>query len=318
MSRLFIAILCVGLIGPLPSASPAHFLQPTGRGHSTLSVPGRQVAITIDDLPRGGDGGGRDFEAVRAMTEKLLKPFRERKIPVIGFVNAERGEQLGEGGLKKILDLWLDAGADLGNHSYSHPDINTVSLDDYTANITRGEPALRAALAPRGKTLTFYRHPFLHAGPTPEIKRGLQAFLDAQGYRVAPVTLDNSDYEYARLYTRPEFRERVRREYLPYMESIVTFFEQRSIEVVGREFPQTFLIHASELNADLMPDLLAMFERRGYSFVSLEAALKDDTYRMPETYAGRGGFSWIHRWSMTKGMPNKGEPDPPAWITSTR
>src|ERR1022692_4846029 len=27
-----------------------------------------------------------------------------------------------------------------------------------------------------------------------------------------------------------------------------------------------------------------------------------------------GGFSWIHRWSRTKGMPNKGEPDEPEWV----
>jgi hypothetical protein len=98
------------------------------------------------------------------------------------------------------------------------------------------------------------------------------------------------------------------------MESIVAFFEARSIEVVGREFPQVLLIHANQLNADLMPDLLAMFRRRGYTFVTLERALEDEAYRLPDDYAGRGGFSWIHRWARTKGMPPKGEPDPPTWV----
>ena len=129
-------------------------------------------------------------------------------------------------------------------------------------------------LAARGRTLRFYRHPFLFTGPTPEIKKGMQAFLDAQGYRVAPVTLDNADYQFAALYTRPQYRERVREAYVPYMESIVAFFEQRSIEVVGREFPQILLLHANELNADLMPDLLAMFRRRGYTFVSARAGAR--------------------------------------------
>jgi hypothetical protein len=98
------------------------------------------------------------------------------------------------------------------------------------------------------------------------------------------------------------------------MESVVAFFEQRSVEVVGREIPQILLIHASQLNADLMPDLLAMFKRRGYSFVTLRQALADPAYSLPESYVGRGGFSWIHRWSQTMGLPNKGEPDPPAWV----
>lgn len=274
----------------------------------------RQVAITIDDLPRGGDGGPRSLAGVRTMTEQLLRPFREQKIPLIGFVNAGRQVEFGPEGLREILDLWLEAGADLGNHSYLHLNINNVPLEQYTADIVKGEPLLRAALAARGKKLEFYRHPFLFTGPTAEIKRGMQQFLDQHGYRVAPVTLDDGDYEFAALYTKPAYQVRVKREYVPYMESVVAFFEQRSVEVVGREFPQILLIHASQLNADLMPELLAMFRRRGYTFVSLDRALADEAYRLPEEYVGRGGFSWIHRWSKTKGMAPKGEPDPPAWV----
>ncbi|HEV3333411.1 MAG TPA: polysaccharide deacetylase family protein [Bryobacteraceae bacterium] len=275
---------------------------------------GREVAITIDDLPRGGDGGPRDLAGVRAMTRRLLKPFQEQKIPLIGFVNEGRPVEFGPEGLRQILDLWLDAGADLGNHSYSHLNINQVPLEQYTADIVKGEPILRAALAAHGKKLEFYRHPFLFTGPTAEVKRGIEQFLDQHAYRVAPVTFDDSDYEYAALYTKAEFRDRVKREYVPYMESIVSFFEQRSVEVVGREFPQILLIHASQLNADFMPDLLAMFRRRGYTFISLSQALADKAYTLPEEYVGRGGFSWIHRWSKTKGMTPRGEPDPPRWV----
>jgi peptidoglycan/xylan/chitin deacetylase (PgdA/CDA1 family) len=247
------------------------------------------------------------------MTRKLLQPFRNPSIPVIGFVNEGR-HQLGNDGLREILDMWLDSGAELGNHAYSHPDLNSVPLDTYTADILKGEPITRAALAARGKKLEYFRHPYLHTGATLETKQGLQRFLDEHGYRIAPVTFDDADYEFAALYTRPEFRDRVRKEYVPYMESVVAFFEQRSVEVVGREIPQILLIHASQLNADLMPDLLAMFKRRGYSFVTLRQALADPSYSLPESYVGRGGFSWIHRWSQTKGLPNKGEPDPPDWV----
>lgn len=275
---------------------------------------GRQVAITIDDLPRGGDGGPYDLAGVRAMTTKLLHPFREQRIPVIGFVNTGRTE-LDPQGLQEILNLWLDAGAELGNHSNSHLDINSVPLDVYTADIVRGEAAIRQALAPRAKTLEFYRHPYLHTGSTQEIKKGLQDFLDQRGYRVAPVTLDNADYAFAVAYLQPELRSRVRREYVPYMESTVEFFERRSVEILGREIPQVLLIHANEMNADLMPELLGMFRSRGYRFITLTAALADPAYRTPEEYAGRAGSSWLHRWSSTKGMAPKNEPDPADWVT---
>jgi peptidoglycan/xylan/chitin deacetylase (PgdA/CDA1 family) len=279
------------------------------------SAAGREVAITIDDLPRGGDGGPRSQAAIREMTERLLKPFRDDKIPVTGFVNEGRDIQFGQRGLREILDRWLDAGADLGNHSYSHLNVNNVPLDQYTADIIKGEPVLRAALAARGKKIEFYRHPFLFTGPTPQIKKDMQEFLDQHGYRVAPVTIDDDDYEFAALYTKPEFKDRVRKEYVPYMESVVAAFERGSVSLAGREFPQILLIHASQMNADLMPDLLAMFRRRGYTFITLDQALADPVYRLPDEYAGTGGFSWIHRWAKTKGIKTTPEPEPPAWVT---
>ena len=145
-------------------------------------------------------------------------------------------------------------------------------------------------------------------------------FLSKRDYRIAPVTLDNSDWLFAAVYGNALQRgdaataRRVREAYIPYMESIFAFFEPRSSEVAGHEIRQILLMHANQLNADSMPDLLAMIKRRRYTFVSLDRALGDRAYSMPETYVGKGGFSWIHRWSMTKGMPPKGEPDEPKWI----
>jgi hypothetical protein len=55
----------------------------------------------------------------------------------------------------------------------------------------------------------------------------------------------------------------------------------------------------SQMNADLMTDLLAMFRRRGYTFVTLDHALAD---------------SWIHRWAVAKGIKTTPEPDPPSWV----
>jgi peptidoglycan-N-acetylglucosamine deacetylase len=248
------------------------------------------------------------------MTVKLLGPLRG--IPLIGFVNAGRAEGLSEADLQAILKIWLDHGATLGNHTWSHPDLNEVPLEKYEADLLRGEPAVALAL---GHRPVYFRHPYLHAGKDAATRRGLEEFLDAHGYRIAPVTLDNSDWMFAAVYapalrSDPPLAARVKQAYLAYMESIFAFFETRSREVVGREFPQTLLIHASQLNADSMPELLAMMRHRGYTFVSLETALKDEAYRLPDEYFGTGGFSWIHRWSKTKGMPPKGEPDEPAWI----
>lgn len=171
-----------------------------------------------------------------------------------------------------------------------------------------------------GHRPTYFRYPFLHTGKDLETKEAIQQFLKAHSYRNAPVTLDNSDYMFARVYANelaagnPGKAKAVRDTYLAYMESIFAFFEQRSTEVTGHELRQILLIHANQMNADAMPDLLAMMRRRGYTFISLERALDDHAYSLPEAYVGPGGFSWIHRWSMTKGMKPKGEPEEPEWI----
>src|ERR1017187_3261380 len=181
----------------------------------------RAVAITIDDLPRGGDSGPRDVDSVRRMTVKLLDSLRG--VPVIGFVNSGRAGEMGDAGLQSILRVWLEHGAELGNHTYSHPDLNDTPLDQYEANILRGEPAIEEALGHRPR---YFRHPFLHAGPDAATRHGLEKFLTEHGYQIAPVTFDNSDWMFAFIYKNamkddPALSLRVRDAYVPYMESIV-------------------------------------------------------------------------------------------------
>jgi peptidoglycan-N-acetylglucosamine deacetylase len=277
-----------------------------------LLAADHRVAITIDDLPRGGDGGPRDYESIRAMTEKLLMPFRVEKIPVIGFVNENK---LPAPELRKILDLWLDAGADLGNHTYSHANFYKTPLAEFEKEVIDGEPVTRAALAARGRKLEYFRHPFLNVGPDPETKRAFERFLSARGYRIAPVTLDTSDYMFALVYSYSPLKARIVHDYIPYLTIITQFFEKRAIDVIGHEIPQILLIHASQLNADQMPQILAMFRARGYSFISLEEALKDPAYALPDEYTGTGGFSWIHRWAMAKKLKFKTyEEEAPDWV----
>ncbi len=275
----------------------------------------RTVAITIDDLPRGGDWptASTPTELLK-LNRDFLAPFRRSKIPLTGFVNAGRMD-LAPPQLDQLLRLWLLAGAELGNHTHTHPDLNNTPLETYVADIVRCHQALARVTKPR-----YFRHPFLHAGPDEAKRQGLERFLAGQGYRVAPVTLDNSDYMFAALYGHAAAKHdqaaasQIRAAYLPYLDSIFAFFEERSVEVFGREIPQILLLHVSLLNAHALPEILAMIERRGYRIDPLEAVLADPVYQSRDAYYGPSGFSWIHRWSRTMGLPNRGEPAEPEFI----
>ena len=277
----------------------------------------KEVAITIDDLPRGGDDASAlDMATITAMTKKLLGPLRGTR--AIGFVNPGRNsaESIGAEGLQRVLRQWRQAGLDLGNHTQTHPNINQTPLADYTADIVAAEPAITRAL---GHRPLYFRHPFLFTGKDAATRAALSRFLEEHNYRVAPVTVDNSDWMFAAVYAEARKRSaaeaaRVRGIYLAYMETMFAFWEAKGREIAGEDFPQILLIHANQLNADAMPDLLAMMRRRGYRFVSLQRALRHRAYQLADGYTGPWGISWIRRWALAKGIKITGEPEEPKEI----
>jgi peptidoglycan/xylan/chitin deacetylase (PgdA/CDA1 family) len=276
---------------------------------------GRAVAVTFDDLPARGD-----LANMRETTNKLLRTLTAERIHATGFVNEARVAVAGEVDERTaLLAAWLDAGFDLGNHTYSHFSIDQVPLETYQADLIKGEVVTRRLLEALGRRLRYFRHPQLRTGPTPEYKAALDRLLSERGYRVAPVTVDNNDFVFADVYGRARTRgdrdtmARVASAYVPYMESVFAHFEGLSRQFLGYELPQVLLLHANELNADLMLDLVHMLRARTYTFVSLDEALEDPAYRLPEVHHPRG-LSWLHRWMLAKGLTMQPEPVEPAFV----
>jgi peptidoglycan/xylan/chitin deacetylase (PgdA/CDA1 family) len=215
--------------------------------------------------------------------------------------------------------MWFDAGLELGNHTFSHIQINSASLAEYKEDVIRGETVTRRLLQEKGMKLRYFRHPQLRTGPTPEYERELNRFLVTRGYTIAPVTIDNQEWVYAAAYATARARgdqpnvERIAREYLKYMEECFAFFEQLSTDFLGYEIKQTLLLHANELNADHFDALVELMKRRGYRFITLEETLHDPAYRLP-TVSSLRGDSWLHRWRLAKGLKMRPEPREPEWL----
>jgi peptidoglycan/xylan/chitin deacetylase (PgdA/CDA1 family) len=287
----------------------------------------RTVAVTFDDLP-GPPAGlvSSDISALRENTARLLASFREYGVPVVGFVNEGKlfvdGEKAQDVASRTaVLKMWVDAGLELGNHTYSHMSLNKTPLDEFEADVIRGETVTRRLLAEEGRTLRYFRHPFLHVGLDIVKRRAFEAFLKARGYTVAPVTIDNDDYIYAAVYADAlrrgdrAFASRVGADYVRYMKSVVAFAEGVSQGLTGRGIPQTLLLHANALNADFFGEVAASLKARGYRFVTLEAALQDEVYQHADTYVEDWGISWLHHWELSDGRKRSPSPDPPDWIT---
>ena len=282
------------------------------------------MAITIDDLPTASVLG-EQIERAERTTRDLLGAITRADVPAIGFVNERKLQPAGKVDPRRValLQQWLDAGLELGNHTFSHPDLHRVDLKAFQDDVLRGETVMRRLLAAKGEKPRYFRHPFLHTGRSLEIRDGLLAFLKEHGYTVAPVTVDNYDYIFAAAYDRsvakedPALTARITAAYLDYMEACVEYYEQQSAGIVGREIAQTLLLHASALNAATFEALIDRLSKRGYRFVPPSDALKDPAYASKDEFIGPGGITWLHRWALTEGKRGgifAGEPVVPDWV----
>jgi peptidoglycan/xylan/chitin deacetylase (PgdA/CDA1 family) len=313
------ALLGIALTGAAAAAGPA----PTPVAVAKAAIE-RRIAITIDDLPWASLGE----ETPPTLAEyhpRLMAALAAEKAPVIGFVN--EGKLLAGGKVETarvhLLRDWLAAGADLGNHTQDHGDLHAIGLEEYESQVLRGETFLRPLLAEKGRKPQWFRHPYLRTGRTPEDKAALGAFLGEHGYRIAPVTVDTSDWLWAAAYRKAIAADdaasmaKLREGYVPYMLAKVDYFEAQSIALLGYNLPQVLLMHANELNADAYGELLDGLRKRGYAFIDLESALQDPAYQRADAYTGRWGPSWIHRWAIGENKPKEffaGEPVVPQWV----
>lgn len=328
-----VALLAVLGLGVSAQGAPSHGVRPTDD---------LRMVLTFDDLPHQGpsatfrDLDRDDLPSLRAMNRDLVEALRRAEVPAIGFVNEGKlqpssrtdpseGDAIRSGKID-LLRLWLEAGFELGNHTATHPSLHRTDVERYERNILDGgrvtaELAREADMpSPR-----WFRHPFLHTGRSLDVKQRIAAFLERHGYRIAPVTIDNSEWIFAKAYALAlaedgEKARRVRDEYLDYMMRKTAYCERLSRDLLERRIPQVLLLHDNRLNADSIEELVARHRALGYRFIDLDEALEDPAYARADTYTGPAGISWLQRWAMAEvdGEARRrlfaGEPKTPGWI----
>jgi len=290
--------------------------------------PRRTVAITVDDLPyvRGSLPTHDESEVRRAAgitNRKLLSAFDAHHVPVTGFVIQQSVESLGAVVGTGILKEWIAHHLDLGNHTYSHPDLNDLSPEQMEQDIVRGESVIKPLMTAAGENLAFFRFPFNHTGETKPKHDEIAAFLKQRGYSIATCTIDTSDYIFNDAYLRilanhdAASAGRLREDYLAYTSTEIDYYSGLNRQVFGYEPPQVMLLHDNRLNGDVIDEVLQLFEKKGYRFVSLDAAQSDAAYQVPDTFITKFGQMWGYRWAKQRNIPVNGslETEPPKWVT---
>jgi peptidoglycan/xylan/chitin deacetylase (PgdA/CDA1 family) len=280
-----------------------------------------RVALTFDDLP--GLTKLKSQAYVTYFNEALLRGLKRHHLPATGFVNEGKLDDLDRAKQIRVLRRWVEAGMPLGNHTFSHESPNGITAEAYIADIKRGETITRPLLARHGEQLQWFRHPYLETGTPGEVKRKIDRWLGEHGYRIAPVTMENSDWLFAEPYDDAIARHdaahaaRIREAYLDYSAKMIDWYRRAAHELLGkRDFSFIMLLHSTRLNADSIDALAVLLRKNHLRGVSLRKAMSDPAYMLRDSYVGPDGIEWLERWSMDlhRELPWDSFTDPPAAI----
>ena len=299
LSRLLRLLVCIVSVclGSLPRAA---FAQKP------------QIAFTFDDLPAHGPlPPGTARPAVVASILKTLKS--EGMPPVYGFVNGFRVARFPY--QIHILEQWHAAGEPMGNHTWSHPELDKLSAAAYERNIQRNEALLRR-VDPHGDW-HWFRYPFLEEGDTVEKREEVRHWLEARGYRIAEVSMDFQDYLWNEPYARCEAQgnqvaiQQLHDTYLATADTYIGVYRELAHRLYARDVPYVLLMHVGAFDAHMLPELIALFRQRGFEFTTLDGAMADPVYHADPAVAAPGGttFNELVATERHVAMPDAEEPE---------
>jgi peptidoglycan/xylan/chitin deacetylase (PgdA/CDA1 family) len=259
------AAICLIAIVAAPSAAPAKERPP-------------EIAITVDDLPVHGPLPAGETRLGTA--EKMIAALKAAGLKqVYGFANGGFAEN--SPGSDAALFAWRKAGFPLGNHSWSHPNLNDLAAPDYEADIARNEPLLQRLAG--GTDWRWFRYPYLSEGDAvkrPEVRR----YLASHSYRIAQVTMDFGDYAwndpYARCMANGDRAGVAALEHL-YLDAArdnARGFRALSKALYGRDIPYVLLLHIGAFDVRMLRRLLALYREEGFRFTTLPEAERDPAY----------------------------------------
>ena len=264
---------------------------------------GQQMAITVDDLPAHDDRP--PHETRLQIAQEMLRTLVEEKLPpTYGFINGLKVK--GDPKTEQVLKAWRDAGQLLGNHGWSHADLNVYPASHFEGELRRNEPLLKKYMA--GEDWHWFRYPYLHEGNTLEKRREVRAILARDGYRISEVNMDFGDYlwngPYARCVEKHDTAAigRLHDTYLATADAAIGTFRGLSQALYGRDVKYILLLHLGAFDAKMLPELLALYRERGFTFISLEEAEKDPVYLQDPDMADQGGGTLLEQVASKREM----------------
>jgi lysophospholipase L1-like esterase len=273
-------------------------------GGATAAADGPALALSFDDIPAHGPlpAGTSRVQVI----DSLIAALRAENVPAQGFFNAGFGKDDPDSAV--VLAHWRAAGFPLGNHGYSHADLDKVGPAAFLADVGADEPALARLMA--GQDWHWFRYPFLHDGQDRADGMGaVRAGLRARGYRIGAVTMDFGDWAYNEPYARCRAKNdaggvaALEQSYLARAADDALRMRDLSHALYDRDIPYVLLMHVGAFDARLLPRLLAQYRAMGFRFVALPVAERDPFYASAVDLSRPGPSPSLERQAINHGLP---------------
>lgn len=253
---------------------------------------GRQIAITFDDAPTA-DGPVFSGEE---RTRELLRALAAAEVEGAMFFVTTQNIGKAENGTERLA-AYVAAGHVLANHSHSHPWLWKTGPEAYVADVERAA----SILTQHGGAAPYFRFPFLDEGRTRDARDAVRGWLSSNGLRNGYVTIDNYDWYMNALFAEVSNkgglvdREALREAYVDILLKGVEFYDDLSLEALGRSPAHVLLLHENDLAAMFVDDLVRALRERGWEIIPAEEAYRDPIAEiLPETlFNGQGRVAAI-------------------------
>jgi peptidoglycan/xylan/chitin deacetylase (PgdA/CDA1 family) len=265
---------------------------------SVQSLAPTKVALTIDDLPTGS-GEFSPYMTREEAARRIIATLEANGLrDVYGFSNGHFMEW--DPKQIQILKMWLAAKYPLGNHTYHHLDLAKVGVKTFLDDIARQDQLLATwETSPRVRRV--FRYPFLSEGSTVEEREAVRKYLAQNGYRIAEVTTDYSDWRwndaFARCFSQhdQESIQWLKDHVIDNADRQVRKINTASERLLRYRIPQIVLIHLDVFTAITLPKILKRWKKEGVQFVSLDEALGQPIYGFDSKFGSAQGSTFLQQ-----------------------
>lgn len=254
-------------------------------GSSSLFA--KEIALSFDDAPVDSS---KHFESLER-TRKLVDHLKVLEVPSV-IVYANPCKRSDAKAVIAQLKMYRDNGHLIGNHTCSHPRLDDVGFEQFSADAAKGDELL----ADLFEGQKFFRFPYLNESNDPRLRGRMRDWLRENQYRNGMVSADNDDYIFSFKMNQAKRKgikidyEKIKEMFVKHVANSADYYDELAIKALGRSPKHVMLLHEMDATVMYIEPLVKELRRRGWRIISATEAYKDQIYfeNPNNTYANNG------------------------------